>query len=234
MSEACAKLDQEKFSALFQDYYLRRPDGKLSNERATPAALQPLLLMLLVWTEQMEAEWKSLRPHHPTLQPQLNAAVNAWYERLYVYLEVVDACIAQGRGNDPSCCYYTVTAPLLLGWYPNEAGDGIDPKQVSPKVLDVGSPMSLAVQLCELGKFHQFHTPAQFFSDALQNFEDSLGPGWQIAKSAGERAWQCLQDPMTCLQKSVDTLKKLSQPSPLMLGAAIVLGLGVLAFYAKR
>lgn len=64
-----------------------------------------------------------------------------WRGRLGAYEHAVDAAIAAGKGEDRSAVLWTVTAPLLIGFYGGEAS------KLPQQTLDAVTPFVLANML---------------------------------------------------------------------------------------
>lgn len=223
------KIDVGKVVRLVSDAFLitELPDGKreLSTKRATPAALQGLLLSLAILTDKADAMLEERhrrfinKPH-----PQLQADWEAWKARLEDYLQKVNACIAEGRFLEPRCCSFTVTLPLLLGWYPNEAGDGVDPNQKTQKVPDLASIFQIFNGLIEAGAFFETLTLGTFMGDvatsAKETYEVYIDPVVEAAVAAAE----AIANVPGALMKAVKRHQQNLSALPWILGGGLVVG----------
>lgn len=114
------------------------PDGRL-----TPRHLGPLVAGLAQMTDSIQGEalrlqlggfpWLTAN----ALPEQWNSDMRSWQERLAAY----KAALASASPNDRKAILWTVTAPLLLGFY------GGPDSEKPQSVLDAVTPYMLANQL---------------------------------------------------------------------------------------
>lgn len=234
----------QTFSAALQEYYLRQPDGSLGYANATPAALQPTVMKLIEMSARAQelvreaALLKSARlgggslgtgsgvfareikaepgPENPTVQ--------AYDARLQHYLEVINDCIAAGRFSDPDCVFWRVTAPLLLGWYPNADGDGPDPSQTGPRAADAG----YAARMLYMAGVKVDADQRNTLSQALLESADDLATG---VGDQAKKSWELIEGAAAKIRDWVDPAKRLKTPALLLAGAV---GLGLLYLYSKK
>lgn len=224
-----SKIDVGKVVRLTSDALLitQLPDGgrELSTKRATPAAMQGLLLGLAVLTDRANAmleerhrQWAN-KPY-----PQIEADFQAWRGRFEAYLADVNECIGSSRFNDPQCISWTVTLPLLLGWYPNEAGDGVDPAQKVQKTPDLASIFLIFNQLIEAGAVFETYTLGTFMGDvatsAEESYETYVDPIVEAAVAAAKAVAELPQTLMAAAKRHQNTLSAL----PWILGGGLVVG----------
>jgi hypothetical protein len=131
--------------------YLVDPQtGAMNYNRATPAALQPLVLMTMVWSAHarkfvseaidnggywyvdalaagVAPVWRAIDPSGlVAARSVIMADLDALDVRLEHYAAKVNECIATGKAADPACTYDQVVNPLILGWFGVNWRDGGD------------------------------------------------------------------------------------------------------------
>lgn len=114
-----------------------------SPNRATPGKFRPVIAWLEEQTEPVEAKAKPIRialaaANTPQLTPQWIIDLNRWNKRLAAYRSITEQAISMNP-DDRNAADFTkrVTAPLLIGWYP-------DPEQIGQKPPDVVTPLTIA------------------------------------------------------------------------------------------
>lgn len=188
-------IDRAQFVRDVQRAYLfDAKRGVWNFDRATPAALQPLIHLELAWTasaravvEQVAREgwWKSVSEagwsgtwysalsaaERMRVLGAISAQADRLQGRLQYYLSVVDDCIARGRASDPRCCYDEVTNPLLWGWFGasyRDGGSAIACRSSEPcvqRLADVSGPFNLLVAAAEMDLFTQEQGFSAFMND---------------------------------------------------------------------
>lgn len=119
------------------DLFRRSPDQQSRENRATPANLAVLLDSL----ERLTAEMASRRAELSDWMPDAairhwDAEFAAWSGRLTAY----QAAVAAAPPDDREAVLWTVTAPLLLGYYEG-------PDSGERRAIDAGTPFRLSDQL---------------------------------------------------------------------------------------
>lgn len=109
-------------------------DAKAPN-RATPQHLKKLLQSLRTMTDQLDARVRDeLSPLSSIALDQIAGSLIRWNERLNGYIAAVDAAAP----DDRRAVLWTVTAPLLLGFY------GGEESTESRRTLDAVTPFIIA------------------------------------------------------------------------------------------
>lgn len=201
-----------------RDYTAPKVNGQFpfSYKNATPAALHPTVLKLMELSarakhEMLEVARKATglqeRPRddevhgvaHTTLQlwddilatepgPN-NPTVQAFDARLEGYRKAIDDAVIAGKHADAEATHYTVTLPLLVGWYPNADGTDIDPAQKQRRAADSGYA---ARMLCMAGVRGDFEASQQ-----LSEFFRAEAEGLKVrAVETGEAAYEYMADAM--------------------------------------
>ncbi len=196
------------FSSALQKGILGPDAAHWSKDFATPAVFQPLVMKLIEMSARAQAAVDKIAMAHQakaslggtsvyelyaSREPgPLNKEVIAYDERLQEYLRIINECIGEGRHSDPDCVYYTVTAPLLMGWFPNEAGDDVDPEQKWRKPADVGYAARMLLMAGEASSFDASQGLIKYLEFVEEAAKDRMHDlAWaakQLAKAAGEIA----------------------------------------------
>lgn len=231
------------FSSALQKAILG-PDAKSwSKKFATPAALQPIVMKLMEMSLRaqyaMEVEGKRMQSKYQlggtaimekfleTEPGANNPTVQAFDKRLEGYLGYINECIGNGKAMDPDCIYYTVTAPLLMGWYPNKDGTGIDPAQLTRKPADSGYVARMMLMAGERAKFEGTQNLNKFleitYEEAKNRMADAKWMAEELARAMADIAAAAASAALSSITKSSVWL-------PLGVGAGLI---GFLWFRSK-
>lgn len=183
------------------DEELTKKNGKdtWSSKNATPARLSGLVDYLGRLTDYVVAQADE-QVDEPTEPPASGSPeVIAWRARLAYYRGALDDCIAAGKGEDPKCVYWSVTNPLLWGWFGAESPECAPDAECTQRPADVGEPFRLAHMLAvrtkwaEEGGWSKF---GEYVAESAVEVKDT-GAEWaekavDYGKELGSKPWEAI------------------------------------------
>lgn len=162
---------QQRFSLFC---HTREECAAMPANAATPENLSHLLASLQSLTEDMAIAREGLSDWMPDAAIQhWDTEFVRWRGRLGAYIDAVDAA----PPNDRGAVLWSVTAPLLLGFYGGQAS------KLPQQPLDAVTPFSLANQLAvdEAWRDERLRLLRQDLADAVKGLGEGLGMVLTIA-----------------------------------------------------
>lgn len=192
----CNTYNVGRFVSQNTDVFLRSigPDGKpqLTYNKATPEAMAVLIEELDRLTDELQVRINDLSPSLWNEEVQkLRFNFDHWLDDLSVYRSHVEQAVEEGAG--PQAIYHCVTAPLLLGWYPNADCTGPNPAQTQQMTAAVGVPLEMLNRvLCiQDAQEHASESVADYFiglRDGLIELSEDLSDAAANAAAAASAA----------------------------------------------